>query len=119
MHLLRILVGWTLISIVLSFLLYSEKFGFFGTLIFANMFLLSMPNGLGVFIWIPLSYCLGWIIVDGTLWLATKTIQWVFTSNMQLSDSNQYTTLQKNSLYILTEKLDQECQKDADRQPDT
>ncbi|GIK36224.1 MAG: hypothetical protein BroJett011_00570 [Chloroflexota bacterium] len=115
MHLLRILVGWTLISIIFSFLLYSEKFGFLGTLVFANMYLLSMPNGLGVFIWIPLSYCLGWIIVDGTLWLAAKTVQWVFAPSSELSESNQYTATQKSRLYALTEKLDQEYQKETEQ----
>lgn len=108
MHLLRILVGWISISIVLTFLLYSEKFGFIGTFVFANMFLLSMPNGLGVFVWIPLSYCLGWIIVDGTLWLAAKTVQWVFAPSSELSNSDQYRIVQKSNLYVLTKKLDQE-----------
>jgi hypothetical protein len=57
---------------------------------------------------VALSYGLGWIIVDGTLWLVIKAVQWVFTPTIQSAHIDQDTAVQKSRLQALTDKLDKE-----------
>lgn len=94
-HIVRFIVGWIVIFVVLLVMTSGDPLG------------LSYAVSCGSPIWHLLSYWVGWAAINGIMWLGIQFIQFVF--------SRKPTRVRpKDSLHILTARLDQE-QQNTDR----
>lgn len=95
-HLLRIIVGWVVIVIFLFIITFGNPLGLEGIL------------GFGAPIWILLTYWIGWLTINGILWLGIQFIQLVFIQNRSSTVITNPLTVGSNKLNTLTEELEQE-----------
>lgn len=98
-HLLRIIIGWVAILISLFIITSGDPLALEGIL------------GFGSPILILLTYWVGWLTINGILWLGIRFVQLVFIQNRSSAIITNPMTEGSSRLNTLTDNLEQELKK--------